>query len=230
MKNMMTLKTLVVGCTLAALASPAMARPMMANWTFETSIPTTAGPYAAEGGLFAASSFASGFHASTSAVYSNPAGNGSTESYSANGWAVGDYWQFTTSTVGYEDVLISWDQTGSGTGPRDFTLQYSTNGSTFTDVMNYMMTSPAVSWSTTTPVTTTSYSADLSAIAALENAATIYVRFTVATNVSITGATIASGGTNRVDNVIISATEVPAPGALALLGLAGVMAGSRRRR
>ena len=39
----------------------------------------------------------------------------------------------------------------------------------------------------------------------------------------------AAGGTGRVDNIVISAV-VPAPGAIALLGLAGLVGGRRRRR
>jgi hypothetical protein len=38
----------------------------------------------------------------------------------------------------------------------------------------------------------------------------------------------ASTGSNRIDNVFIEGTVIPAPGALALLGLAGLA--SRRRR
>ena len=118
-----------IAATLAALAVASVASgAVVANWTFETSIPTAAGPYAAEAGVNAASSFASGFHTSSATVYSNPAGNGSVESFSSNNWTTGDYYQFTTSTVGYQNITIQWDQTGSGTGPRDFGLFYSVDG------------------------------------------------------------------------------------------------------
>ena len=53
-----------------------------------------------------------------------------------NTWAVGDYFQMTTGTVGYEDIMIEWDQTGSGTGPRDFIVQYGTGGA-ITDFSTY---------------------------------------------------------------------------------------------
>src|SRR6266446_9928561 len=88
------------------------AQAQIAQWTFETSIPATAGPFAPEVG----SGSASGLHAGA-AVYSSPAGNGSAHSYSANTWAVGDYWQFQTSTLGFSGIALSWDQASSSTGP-----------------------------------------------------------------------------------------------------------------
>ena len=61
----------------------------------------------------------------------------------------------------------------------------------------------------------------LTGSSALDNAATAYVR------VTFTGAT-SSTGNNRLDNIIFNADVVPTPGAVALLGLAGLVI--RRRR
>ena len=83
----------------------------LADWTFESSIPATSGPFAAEIGTGAAS----GHHASTS-TYSSPAGNGSAHSFSSNTWAAGDYYQFSTSTLGDSAISLSFDQTSSSTG------------------------------------------------------------------------------------------------------------------
>lgn len=229
--------TSVFACTLSltVLASAAQA-DTLAQCTFETSGPTlilnnsaTSPTATAEAGLFAGASTATGVHLTSNADWSSPVGNGSLESFSVNEWQVSDYWQFQTNSVGYQDISISWDQTGSGTGPRDFLLQYSTDGTNFTTFSNYQMTSPAVSWSSALPVANTSYSFDLSSIVALNEATSLYFRFTMDTNISITGATVGTGGTNRIDNVVISGNVVPGPGALVLLGLAGVI-GSRRRR
>lgn len=199
---------------------------VIAQWTFETSVPTTAGPHAAEVGTGSAT----GFHTSASSVYSNPAGNGSLESFSSNFWAVGDYYQFTTDSTGYEGITISFDQTGSGTGPRDFKLEYSIDGATFTEFATYSLPGPsAVSWSTATPVTpaSTSFSFDLSAVTSLDNDSSIFFRLTNATTTSIGGGTVATGGTGRVDNVVIA--SIPEP-ATALLGALGFLAILRRRR
>ena len=226
---MKSFMNVVLGCTLSVLGFSAAAHAdVLANWTFETSVPATAGPHTAEAGIFAAGSMASGVHISGTTVYSNPVGNGSNESFSANMWAIGDYYQFTTSTVGFENLVISWDQTGSGSGPRDFVLQYSTDGTTFTDFANYVIPAP-ISWSSISPVPDTSYVQDLSTVAALNNITTVYLRMTVTSSVSINGGTIANAGTARVDNIVITGTAVPAPGALALLGLAGMVGRGRRR-
>ncbi|HEV7397606.1 MAG TPA: hypothetical protein VGN86_13940, partial [Pyrinomonadaceae bacterium] len=116
--------------------------PMMADvlaaWGFDgvttTNTGTTpvisVGSPAADSGVQTSGSSFTALHASASTVWSNPAGNASVKSVSSNNWAVGDYYQFLFSTSGYTAISITWDQTGSATGPRDFKVQYSTNGTT----------------------------------------------------------------------------------------------------
>ncbi len=179
----------------------------IAQWTFESSVPTNAGPYSPEIG----SGSASGSHVKPSAAYSNPPGNGSGESFSANDWAAGDYWQFAVSTMGYSDITLSWDQYSSGTGPTSFQLAYSTDGLSFTE-FGSAYTVAAGSW--------TSYNnIDLSVITGLDNQATAYIRL-------INESSVAGSGTDRVDNFTVSGTQsaaaVPEPstclaGALVLL-------------
>ncbi len=41
------------------------------------------------------------------------------------------------STLGESSITLSWDQTSSNTGPKDFVLQYSTDGTTFNNVLDY---------------------------------------------------------------------------------------------
>jgi len=217
---------IVLGCSLSFVAATAQA-DTLANWTFETSLPTTSGGHLAEAGLNAGTSQAYGSHASSSTVYSNPAGNGSLESFSSNFWAIGDYYRFTTNSVGFENISISFDQTSSNTGPRDFILEWGTDGVVYNTFATYQVA--PISWSSGTGNPLSSYSFDLSSITALNDSPSVYFRLTVATDVSSNGTgTIATAGTNRVDNIVISGTAIPAPGALALLGLAGLV--SRRRR
>ncbi|MES2437892.1 MAG: PEP-CTERM sorting domain-containing protein [Verrucomicrobiota bacterium] len=206
------------------LASGASPAAVLAAWTFETTIPATAGPFAPESG----SGAATGFHATTS-TYSNPAGNGSTESFSSNGWSVGDYYQFETSSTGFSGITITFDQNGSGTGPRDFKLQYSTDGASFTDFGSAYALPAGIMWATgaaATPAVTT-FSFDLSSITALDNDSSIFFRLVNTTTTSIGNGTVAAGGTGRVDNVVIATVPEPASILLGALGLLGIL---RRRR
>ena len=183
----------------------------LADWTFETSQPATAGPFAAESGLNAASSNASGVHVGA-AVYSTPAGNGSAHSFSANTWAVGDYYQFTTSTVGFSAVQFQFDQTSSNTGPGQFQLEYSTDGTSFTNFGSFYTADPNVApnaWSATVATTASTHNFDLSGITALGNLSLLYLRLVDFSTVSANNGVVAAAGTDRVDNVIITGTNPP---------------------
>lgn len=191
---------------------------VLANWTFETSVPATAGPHAAEVG----SGSASGFHASSAAVYSNPAGNGSNESFSSNNWGTGDYYQFSVDTSGYENISFGWSQIRSGTGPADFKLEYSVDGGgSFSTVMNYSVLGGGSDFWSSSSVHTTSIYAPVT-ISGADDAGVVLFRLT-----SLVSA--ASAGTNRVDDITVAGDVVPAPGALALVGLSGLVIGRRRR-
>jgi hypothetical protein len=213
----------------------------IAKWTFETSVPaltdsSTIGSLSAEIGT----GTASGFHASLLTDWSNPVGNNSSESLSSNNWAQNDYYQFTTSTVGFSNIVFSFDQTRSSTGPSSFNVAYSTNGTSFTDLAGsaytvvastgtnivYSDATNGASWTSSKLATNTSYSFSLSAITTLNNVPNVYLRLVQ------TGSGIATTGTNRVDNIEIAGTAIPEPSTFAaILGgvaLAGVAA--RRRR
>jgi hypothetical protein len=221
-----------LGCA-AALAMLSAAPSTMAGtislWTFETSQPLTAGPHTAENGT--APGQALGSHAGATA-YSTPAGNGSAHSFSSNVWAVADYYQFKASTVGESGIAISFDQTSSGTGPRDFKVQYSTDGTTFTDA-GYSYTvnvngSPNVAWNAATSSTVFSNFLDLNTNTALWNQPNVYFRLVNTSTVSASGGTTATAGTDRVDNFAILG-NVPEPSSLLLFALGTVCLGAFRR-
>lgn len=193
----------------------------IAQWTFETSVPATSGPFAPEFG----SGSASGWHVSSSASYSNPIGNGSSESFSASNWAVNDYWQFTVSTLDYSGITLSWDQTSSDTGPKDFQLAYSLDGLTFMDFGSPYSLS-AISWVAGSAKAGSSFSVDLSAATTLNDQANVYFRLINISTNSVNGKGVSTGGTDRIDNFTIAGTPadvaVPEPstclaGALLLL-------------
>ncbi len=187
----------------------------IANWTFETSPPGGAGCTTGSGGTCPVGMDLSGIlpdsgvgtalghHALAGTTWSNPVGNGSGESFSVNQWSVGDYFQFQVSTASLSNIGIQFEQMSSSTGPRDFTVQYSTNGTTFTDFSNYSLSS--VSWSSVAPISPPqldTYSYDFSSITGLNNQPNVYFRITDASTFGLGGAsTVPLTGTDRIDNV-----------------------------
>ncbi len=214
----------------AALAvttvAPSAMAATIALWTFESITTPGAGPFAAESGVGAAASQADG---GTGGAWTTPAGNGSPKSWSSTAWDVGDYFQFKLPTTGYTDLNLSFDQTGSNTGPRDFAVYTSTDGSTFSPLLGATYSLINGAWSMGTPVGTTSYSFALPA--SLEGLPAAYIRLVDSSTTSINGGTVAAAGTGRVDNVLITGTEVPEPAMFALVSLAGLASvGFVRRR
>jgi hypothetical protein len=231
--------------TVAMLIAVQISRAdVIADWTFQTAastnniIGTGKTPGATQSGISADLGLgtASSSHASSSSAWSSPAGNGSTNSWSANTWAVGDFYQFSVSTSGYTNITVSYDQTGSGTGPRDFNFQYSLDGSFFATVSSYNVVSNGFSsqpWNVTTSSSAYNLTFDLSAISSLANDSAIYFRTTMADTTAINGGSVATAGTDRVDNFTVfgSPLSVPEPTTLALaFGGAAFLVAFRRRR
>lgn len=209
--------------------------------TFAPGANTSPGTILADNGLNYNVSTASGLHA-LAGVYSTPAGDldpsiaglasGTTgpgnpgsgaanvspslHGFSANNWSAGDYWSFTTSTLGYTGVEVAFDQAGSGTGPANFGLSYSINGGAFTSFATYSVALSA--WNTTTAQPS---SLAFAGGGAFDNATSIVFRLVDLNTTSINGGTVAAAGTDRVDNFTV-VSIVPEPTALALAGLSGL--------
>src|ERR1051326_3328403 len=133
--------TLPLFCSIALISLSSRA-DTPALWTFEASVPpTTVGysnlvvsPDIGAGSL-------SGHHANVATTFGTATGNGSSNCLSANYWASGDYWLIQVSTLGYKDLHLSFDQGANPTGPTNFTLAYSTDGSSFTTFFSYRVLS-----------------------------------------------------------------------------------------
>ena len=233
MNNHTKIFLLVAVCAAGSLLT-AQAQTI-ADWTFETSVPAgTPGAGVAFPGISpeVGSGTASGLHVGNS-VYSTPVGNGSTHSFSSTLWAVGDYYQFAVSTTGYNNIAISFDQASSGTGPGSFQLEYSTDGTTYANIGTAYTVldnglAPNASWNSPIANPVYSYSENLSAITALNNAANVYFRLVDASTTSSSGGTVGTGGTDRVDNFDVSV--VPEPTTIALASLGGLACLAARRR
>jgi hypothetical protein len=227
---------------LTAVITPQLVQAefLISGWTFQTNPAslvvnnsTTIGPIAADSGLLPGN--ASGVHASANTDWSSPTGNGSANALSTNTWAVGDYFQFEVSTLGYEGIKVSWDQTSSATGPGvfDFDYRVGNSGSFSTALDNYgvfpnQAASPGLgNWTAGTAISGYSTSVDLSGISAIDNQSTIQFRILMATtDDALPPGAVATGGTSRIDNFLVTAvtdlTAVPEPaslgGALTLFG------------
>lgn len=188
------------------------------------------------GGVTAAASFGSGTvnGGSSDPVNTTPSNYAwQTTTYAAQGTQNGERGvQFAVSTVGYTNILVHWDQRHSNTSSRWVQLLYTLDGSSYSAAglaNDGIFEGPAGdTWFNNRTV-------DLSGIAGAANNANFGIRVVaifapgsggyVASN---TGATYSSAGTWRFDMATIEGTLIPAPGAVALLGVAALV--SRRRR
>ena len=223
---MKKLLIILTAFTLTTIAT--QAQTIIANWTFEPdpfSLAVTnpaIGPFSPAVG----SGSVTGLHASTNTAWSSPSGNGSSNSLSANNWTTGDYFQFQLSTLTLSNVVMTWSQARSSTGPTNFSLSYSTDGAAFTTFTTYSVlpSSAPNAWNAATNYPIFNFTNDFSAVVELNNQANVYFRLVVQE-------TAGSAGTGRVDDITF--TGVPEPSTYAMLALAGAgFAGYviRRRR
>ena len=217
----------------AGAVSMSASAALVAGWSMSTAVPaaTTGINYtygAADLGDATAGTSLTGFHAAAATTWSSPAGNGSTYSLSSNNWAIGDYYQVSLSTTGYADpITISFDQTRSGTGPATFDVLMSVDGgASFTTVLaSYVVVQAGLAGTGTTSWNTVTnqagFTTTITGLSAAAGQASLIFRIQ-------STVTTAAAGTNRVDNINVYSGAVPTPGAIALLGVAGLV--GRRRR
>jgi hypothetical protein len=189
----------------------------VAKWDFNA-LPAPTGTTISSGATFTGAAANLGSNASGSVVrgnhsasttWSSVTGNGSALSLNSNTWNVNGYYEFEMSTLGFNQLFAVWDQMGSGTGPKDFELFYSVDGTNFiTTGYTYTVTNDSWTAAFTKPISTKQF--DLSSITALNGQANVKFRLVNTSTVSVGNATVAAGGTNRVDNFTIAGTPCPA--------------------
>ncbi|HMB94512.1 MAG TPA: PEP-CTERM sorting domain-containing protein [Tepidisphaeraceae bacterium] len=220
----------------------------IATFTFEnTSTIATGSSYGftAEAGLATLTLAKTNATSTNNPTYSP--GNGSPEALaSAN--VVGASLTFAFSLDGASGIGISFDQAISGSGPADYVVQYSINGSAFSSFTNYVASSSVNGTATNTNGTTAGATAAGFATGASNNGFNYSFNITALIDPNLasgdfadirilqSGATNGSGGalsgtsgTFRFDNVVISGA-VPEPGSVAIMTLASAAAMLRRRR
>ncbi len=125
----------------------------------------------------------------------------------ATGWQNGQfqkYWQLSVDTRGYKNILLSSKQRSSTTGPRDFVVEY--------------RTSPEQAWQTISGGIITL--ADNFTAGTLDtiplpsectNQENLEFRFVMSTNVSVSGGSVTSTGSSRIDDLFIFGQLIEEP-------------------
>lgn len=196
----------------------------LAGWTFETSQPSgfrSGGSWftnvAPEVGLGEGSALHS-----APTIYYAATGNGSSFSFgSSNSWSQGDFYQFAVSTAEYQNISISFEQTGNVPGPNSFYLEYSVDGNTFSK-FGSDYTINFGNWNSSTRNAADSFSFNLNSITSINGQTELYFRIVDDTTGTVFG-------DDRIDNVLITAQPVPEPSSSAIIAV-GVVSLVRTRK
>jgi hypothetical protein len=166
-------------------------RYSIASWNFdgETLLPSGAAAVNRNASLQIAGATITGFLAGFSGMAVN-----------SNRWSNTDagpcYWMVEISTTGFVSLEVSSRQYGSGTGPRDFRLEYSIDGFEWNAAAGGEIT-VGNNW--------TSGRVDgLPLPAVLEDRERVLLRWIITSDISISGAVTGPTGTNRIDDILIS--------------------------
>jgi hypothetical protein len=137
--------------------------------------------------------------------------------------------QVNVSTVGFNSVIVNFDQRHSNTAARDVQFQYSLNGTTFVDFATFSATA-GDTWFNNRTV-------DLSTVAGAANNANFAFRVVALFSpvptltgyaASTSTSTYGTAGTWRFDQVTVNGTAVPEPSAAAGLFSLGLVGGAAR--
>jgi hypothetical protein len=146
---------------------------------------------------------------------------------------VNDYFRYNINTQNTTIVRLTFDQTSSGTGPKDFKLQYSLDGTNFTDITNYTVpfnssTNTEYSWSSTNFNSSSTLSFDLSSITEINDQPNVQLRMVNTSTNALLGGTIQNSGTSRMDNfTTFGNMDIPLP--LNIISFTGKTFGSQNR-
>ncbi len=122
-----------------------------------------------------------------------------TSSASANNWDNGSgikYWQVELSSKGFNNLKLYSKQKSSDTGPKNFKVQYSLGGSSWTDVSGGNVTVLNDSFASGTV-------SNLTLPSEMDNKDSVYLRWIMTSDISAGGGSVGSSGTNRIDDIVI---------------------------
>lgn len=122
-------------------------------------------------------------------------------------------WVFRFSSVGFTALKFSgkmcgWiDNSLNRYGPRDFKLQYSLNGSAWTDISGGAITGGTANATTYTLLGISNVSLPV----ICDNTATVYLRVIMTSNIAADGIHPVTTGNSILDGFIVAGTPIPAP-------------------
>ena len=122
----------------------------------------------------------------------------STKSASATGWDNGSglkYWKVELNSQGFESLVLSSKQYSSATGPKDFKVQYSTDGSSWVDVSGGDVT---VATNFTTGIVL-----NLTLPLAVNDQNSVYLKWVMTSDTAVDGSSVGSSGTSRIDDIVV---------------------------
>ncbi len=125
-----------------------------------------------------------------------------TQSAWCNGWAAGSglkWWEIEFSTLGLYNLDVSSKQRSSATGPRDFKVQYKIGLGAWTDLVGATAITIADNFTATT-----AFVNQISLPAVCNNQPSIYLRWIMTSNTSVSAGVVAAAGTSRIDELVVN--------------------------
>ncbi|MFJ5714126.1 5'-nucleotidase C-terminal domain-containing protein [Neobacillus sp. NPDC093127] len=129
-------------------------------------------------------------------------------------------WQVSISTKGYQNITLSSKQISSGTGPKDFKVQYSLDNSTWVDVPGAVVT-VANNW-------TSGVLTNIALPKEANDKDLVYVKWLKSSEINVNGTAIVGTGTSRMGEIEFkgeAAAQEPQPDPGAVPGQGKVVLG-----
>jgi PKD repeat protein len=133
-------------------------------------------------------------------------GGFTTNCAAATGWDAGNgtkYWQVEFNTEGYTLLEVNSRQNATNeNGPRDYTIEYSTNGTVWNDVPSTDITIAVNNWGAAVV-------ADADLPSACDNKPNVYLRWIMTSDIAIDGGIMQATRNNRIDDIYVTGVPLP---------------------
>lgn len=136
-------------------------------------------------------------------TYTYQTGSTAPKAISSNNWngSGSKFWVVRFSSLGYSNLTVSSKQRSSGTGPRDFVLEYSLDSAAWTSFGSAI---------TVANDFTSGKVEDVPLPSACDNQLKVYIRWRMSSSTAVNGTSVAGTGASRISDIRISALTAPA--------------------